>query len=204
MAEGWRERRTGMNEGRDQPTLQGDRIILRPIEEADYAHGYRWELDAEVQHWAQGDYAPPDLTLEQYKAHYAPPIGTLGEAESFAIVARPDTVIGFTGYFKANRRIGKVEVGITIGEKAYWGKGYGREAMNLVLEYVITGLGYQRVELNTWSGNERAIRSYRACGFRIEGRLRRSELVDGAYYDTIVMGLLREEWESLHPATPVA
>ena len=58
-------------------------------------------------------------------------------------------------------------------------------------------LGYQRVELDTWSGNERAIRSYQACGFQIEGRLRRGELVDGTYYDTILMGLLREEWEAL-------
>jgi RimJ/RimL family protein N-acetyltransferase len=193
-----------MREVHDRPTFAGDRIILRPIEEADYAHGYRWELDKEVQHWAQGDYAPPDLTLEQYKAHYAPPVGKPGEADHFAIIARPDIVIGFVGYFNANRRIGKVEVGIGIGEKAYWGKGYGREAMNLLLEYLITVLGYQRVELNTWSGNERAIRSYRACGFQIEGRLRRSELVDGTYYDTILMGLLREEWELLHLASPVA
>lgn len=183
-----------------QPILEGDRIFLRPLEEGDYVHGYRWELDKEVQHWMQGDYAPPDLTFEQYKAHFAPPTSKPGEAESFVIVARPETVIGFIGYFKANRRIGKVEVGIGIGEKAYWGKGYGREAMNLLLEYVIMALGYQRVGLNTWSGNERAIRAYRACGFQIEGRLRRSELVEGTYYDTVVMGLLREEWELLHPA----
>jgi RimJ/RimL family protein N-acetyltransferase len=70
--------------------------------------------------------------------------------------------------------------------------------MNLLLVHLFDGLGYQRVELDTWSGNERAIRAYRACGFQIEGRLRRSELVDGMYYDTILMGLLREEWQALH------
>ena len=180
-----------------RPTFEGERIILRPTEEADYLHGYRWELDAEVHHWAQGDYAPPDLTFAQYKAHYAPPIGKSGEAESFTIIARPETVIGFTGYFNANRRIGKVRVGIGIGEKAYWGKGYGREAMRLLLAYLFDKLGYQRVELDTWSGNERAIRAYQACGFQTEGRLRRGELVDGTYYDTILMGLLREEWQAL-------
>ena len=176
-----------------RPTLEGERIVLRPIEDADYIHGYRWELDPEVQHWAQGDHAPPDLTFAQYKARFAPPVGRPGEADHFTIVARSDTVIGFVGYFNADRRVGKVEVGIGIGEKAYWGKGYGREAMNLLLAYLFGELGFQRVELDTWSGNERAIRAYRACGFQIEGRLRRAELIDGAYYDTILMGLLREE-----------
>jgi RimJ/RimL family protein N-acetyltransferase len=181
-----------------RPTLYGERIILRPTVDADFQHGYRWERDPEVHHWAQGDYAPPDLTFEQYKAHYAPPVGKPGEADHFTIVVRPKTIIGFIGYFNADCRIGKVEVGIGIGEKAYWGKGYGREAMRLLLAYLFTEGGFQRVELNTWSGNTRAIRSYASCGFQIEGRLRRAELVAGTYYETIIMGLLREEWQARH------
>ncbi len=175
-------------------TLEGERLFLRLKEEADYVAGHRWELDKEVHHWAQGDYAPDNLTLAEYKEHYAHSGGKPGEAEHFAIVVRPDMLIGFVGYFNANRRIGKVEVGIGIGEKAYWGNGYGREAMRLLLHHVFHDLSFQRAELNTWGGNERAIRSYQACGFRIEGRLRRGELVDGAYYDTVWMGLLREEF----------
>ena len=178
-------------------TLEGERIILRPSEEGDYLHGYRWERDKEVQHWAQGDYAPPDLTYEQYRAHYAPPVRKPGETDHFTIVVRPDIVIGFIGYFNANQRIGKVDVGIGIGEKAYWSKGYGREAMRLLLAYLFDDLGFQRIGLDTWGGNERAIRSYLASGFRIEGRLRRAELVDGTYYDKVMMGLLREEWDTL-------
>lgn len=192
--------------GSDRPanparrTLHGDRVTLRPIEEADYWHGYRWERDPEVQYWAQGDYAPPDLTFAQYKAHYAPPVGKPGEADHFTIVARPETVIGFIGYFSADRRIGKVAVGIGIGEKAYWGKGYGREAMRLLLGYLFTEGGFQRVGLDTWSGNVRAIHSYTACGFQIEGRLRRAELVRGVFYETVIMGLLREEWQAGQPS----
>lgn len=177
-----------------RPTLHGDRVILHPTVEADYWHGYRWERDPEVQYWAQGDYAPPDVTFEQYKAHYAPPVSM--QADHFTIVVRPETVIGFIGYFNADRRIGKVEVGIGIGEKAYWGRGYGREAMRLLLAYLFTEGGFQRVELDTWSGNTRAIRSYASCGFQIEGRLRRAELVEGTYYETVIMGLLREEWQT--------
>jgi RimJ/RimL family protein N-acetyltransferase len=180
--------------------VAGERLFLRPIVEADYDAGYRWERDHEVQHWAQGDYAPADLTLDEYKARYAPPGGIPGEADHFAIIVRPDTLIGFIGYFHANRRIGKVEVGIGIGEKAYWGRGYGREAMRLLLRHVFYDLRFQRAELNTWSGNTRAIRSYESCGFLVEGRLRRGELVDGTYYDMIWMGLLREEFDALSGA----
>lgn len=183
-----------------RPTLRGERIILRPTEDADFIHGYRWELDTEVQYWAQGDHAPPDLTFAQYNADFAPPVGRPGDADHFTIVAPPGAVIGFVGYFNADRRVGKIEVGIGIGEKAYWGKGYGREAMNLLLAYLFDVLRFQRVELDTWSGNERALRAYRACGFQIEGRLRRGALIEGTYYDTILMGLLREEWEALHPS----
>ncbi len=179
--------------------LYGERVVLRPTVDADYWHGYRWERDPEMQYWAQGDYAPPNLTFAQYKAHYAPPVGKPGEADHFTIVTLPETIIGFIGYFNADRRIGKVEVGIGIGEKAYWGKGYGREAMRLLLAHLFDDLGFQRVELDTWSGNERAIRSYIACGFQIEGRLRRAELVEGTYYETIIMGLLREEWQARQP-----
>jgi len=180
-----------------RPTLHGERVVLRPTVDADYWHGYRWERDPEMQHWAQGDYAPPNLTFAQYKAHYAPPVGKPGEADHFTIVARPEAVIGFIGYFNADRRIGKVAVGIGIGEKAYWGRGYGREAMRLLLAHLFDALDFQRVELDTWGGNERAIRSYASCGFQIEGRLRRAELVEDVYYETVIMGLLREEWRAL-------
>ena len=199
-----RRTRRAMNGGASDhptlPTLHGERVTLRPTVDADYRHGYRWERDPEMQYWAQGDYAPPNLTFEQYKAHYVPPTGKPGEADHFTIVARPETVIGFIGYFNADRRIGTVEVGIGIGEKAYWGAGYGREAMRLLLAHLFTDLGFQRVELETWSGNERAIRSYASCGYQIEGRLRRAELVEGVYYETIIMGLLREEWQALQPS----
>lgn len=178
----------------ERMTLAGKRIFLRPLAAADLLHGFRWESDAEVQHWAQGDKAPPDLTYAEYVARYAPPYNMPGMADHFVIVLRPGTVIGFVGYYHMDRVVGKTEVGIVIGEKACWSQGYGREAFRLLLAHLFADWGMQRVQLDTWGGNERAIRSYQAAGFQIEGRLRRAQKIDGAYYDTVLMGILREEF----------
>ena len=192
----------------ERVTLTGERLTLRPLTDGDLVHGYRWERDREVQYWAQGDLAPDDVTFEEYRVRYAPPFGTPGGEEHFAIVVRPDAsrvalpfppdgVIGFTGYFGVNPLVRLAEVGIVIGEKAYWGSGYGREAFAVLLRHLFDDLAMQRVQLDTWSGNERAMRSYRAAGFREEGRLRRTQIVGGRYYDTVLMGILREEFDAL-------
>jgi RimJ/RimL family protein N-acetyltransferase len=55
-------------------------------------------------------------------------------------------------------------------------------------------MNLKRIQLDTWSGNTRAIRAYEKCGFVVEGRLRNDAFIDGKYYDTIVMGLLRDEF----------
>ena len=174
-------------------TLVGPRLTLRPLVEADLVHGYRWERDQEVQHWAQGDRAPAGLTYEEYHARFAPPFGHPGTLEHFAMRAENGALIGFIGYFRVNREVASAEVGIVIGERAYWGTGYGREALSLLVRHLFTDLAMQRVSLETWSGNERAIRAYRAVGFSEEGRLRRAQVVDGRFYDTVLMSMLREE-----------
>ena len=175
-------------------SLVGFRLTLHPLIEADLAHGYRWERDKEVQYWAQGDRAPDPLTYEEYRARFAPPFGHPGTLEHFAMVVANGDLIGFTGYFHVNREVASAEVGIVIGERAYWGNGYGREALSLLVGHLFTDLAMQRVSLETWSGNERAIRAYRAVGFREEGRLRRAQVVEGRYYDTVLMSILREEF----------
>ena len=87
------------------------------------------------------------------------------------------------------------ELGITIGDKDYWGRGYGREAVGLLLDYGFRYHNLHRIFLSVNGNNERAIRAYRACGFEEEGRLRSHVWNDNGYVDLVYMGLLREEWE---------
>jgi RimJ/RimL family protein N-acetyltransferase len=85
-------------------------------------------------------------------------------------------------------------VGIGIGEREYWGKGYGTDAMKVILQYAFQELNLRRVALDTFEYNQRAIRSYEKAGFVHEGTVREYLSRDGQRWDLIFMGILREEW----------
>lgn len=87
-------------------------------------------------------------------------------------------------------------IGLGIGERADWGKGYGSDAMRLILRYAFDELNLYRVTLSVFEYNARAIHLYRKLGFKEEGRQRERLRRDGRRWDMLVMGLLRTEWES--------
>jgi len=87
------------------------------------------------------------------------------------------------------------DLGIEIGDKDYWGKGYGREAITLLLDYAFRLRNVRKVSLATGNHNERAIRAYLGCGFVEEGRLREQQWCDGRYVDWVLMGIMRRDWE---------
>lgn len=88
-------------------------------------------------------------------------------------------------------------VGIGIYDRDDWGKGYGTDAMKLVLRFAFSELNLRRVSLNVFEYNPRAIRSYEKVGFRHEGRIRGALLKDGKGWDMLFMGILFEEWQEL-------
>lgn len=88
-------------------------------------------------------------------------------------------------------------VGIALGERENWGKGYGTDAMRLIVQYGFIELNLQRVSLALHSYNERALRSYEKIGFKVEGAIRQDTLREGRRTDGIFMGILRGEWLAL-------
>jgi RimJ/RimL family protein N-acetyltransferase len=104
-----------------------------------------------------------------------------------------DKLIGFVD-LSGTTPYGDTFVGIGIGERDYWSKGYGTEAMKLVLRFAFIELGLHRVSLNVFDYNLRGIRSYEKAGFRHEGRVREMILREGQRSDVLYMGVLREEW----------
>ena len=93
-------------------------------------------------------------------------------------------------------------VGLAIGEREYWSKGYGTDMMKICLRYVFTELCLERLSLALHEYNPRALRSYEKCGFRLEGRTRREVLREGRRTDTLWMGILREEWLQMQEGNP--
>ena len=85
-------------------------------------------------------------------------------------------------------------VGIGIGSREDWGKGYGTDAMKIALRFAFTELNLRRVTLTVFEYNPRAIRSYEKVGFQHEGRLRGALLRDGKRWDMLYMGILFKDW----------
>jgi RimJ/RimL family protein N-acetyltransferase len=105
-----------------------------------------------------------------------------------------DRLIGFVGLDTIRWNHGDAFVFLALGEREYWGKGYGTDAMRVILRYAFTELNLHRVSLDVFEYNPRAIRSYEKAGFRYEGRKRKSLSRDGQRADDVWMGILREEW----------
>ena len=105
-----------------------------------------------------------------------------------------DRLIGFIHLVGTSWTHGDTWMGIGLGDREYWGKGYGTDAIRVILRYAFTELNLRRVTLVVFAYNPRATKSYQKAGFKVEGRLRQHLARDGQRNDMIVMGVLREEW----------
>lgn len=109
-------------------------------------------------------------------------------------ILKSNRMVGFVGLDANTYPHGDAFVGIGIGERDFWDKGYGTEAMRLILRFAFRELNLRRVSLDTFEYNPRAIRSYEKAGFVHEGRARDFLYREGNRWDLIFMGILREEW----------
>lgn len=172
--------------------LTSEEPELRAKEEA------RWARDTEFHRLADGDPAQlySEKKLKEWLEKHVEE-GFKPERYFFSIRALDDDkLIGFLGLW-LHLIQSEVWVGIGIGERDYWGKGYGTDAMKLCVQYAFMELGAQRVSLGLHEYNPRALRSYQKAGFRLEGRTRQEVQREGRRYDVLWMGVLREEWMQL-------
>ena len=93
-----------------------------------------------------------------------------------------------------NWTIRSAEVGIFIGEKSCWNKGYGAEVMSLLLKFGFNNLNLNRTYLRVDDANKGGIRAYEKAGFVHEGRFRQATFQNGEYGDVLLMSVLRTEW----------
>jgi len=105
-----------------------------------------------------------------------------------------DALIGFIGWFNLYQQHGDTLIAIALGERQYWGNGYGTDAMRVMLRYAFMELNLRKVGLLVFEYNPRAIRSYEKAGFVHEGRVRGAMQRDGKRWDFLYMGILRDEW----------
>lgn len=178
--------------------LKSERVTLRGMRRDDLLRLWEFNNDPEVEIAGGGD-PPIPQSLERLEAEFDENAKKGGRDGTFFIIEADGRVIGQCALFGFDDFRGvahRCELGITIGDKEYWGKGYGREAITLLVDYAFTHWNVQRVGLQVLATNERAIRAYQAVGFVQEGRLRRYMWSNGSYVDGVSMSILREEWQA--------
>ena len=170
---------------------------LRPVEEGDLSLFLRWLTDPDVNYWlARSD--RPELTLEAEREWYDEMRGDPARLV-WCIETEEGRPIGNLGLHAIDETHGRATLGIVIGEKERWGRGYGTEAIRQALRYGFQELGLRRVDLQVDEDNHRGIRCYEKCGFQREGLLRAYRLRRGRPVNDVVMSVLSEEFEGGQP-----
>lgn len=181
----------------DEVSYQDNDLIIRPITNDDLSR--LWELiykedSPEWKKWDAPYYEHKSISYEEFlrqKDDY------VDNERRWAIEVK-GLVIGTVGYYWEHKPSLWLEMGIVIYDPHYWNGGYGKKVIKLWINHLFLTLPLVRVGYTTWSGNMRMIKVGEGLGMKEEARLRKVRYYNGKYYDSVRMGLLREEWENNH------
>ena len=176
--------------------IYGKRIRLRGVEKTDVPKFYEWINDPEVTA-GLAMYLPMSMSDEE---KWFESVGSRDQHEKpMAIEIKEGKdwkLIGNCGFFNTEWTHRMGELGIMIGDKTAWNKGYGTETMELLLKHGFETLNLHRIFLRVYSTNPRAIRAYEKAGFVHEGTMREAVYKNGKYADIHFMSVLRPEWDA--------
>ena len=169
------------------------RLAAESPEELGKAHA-RWERDSEYHRLADSD--PAQLWSEKKYREWIEKQMERDPMQAFRFsiyTLVEDKLIGYVS-IRPQWVNADAWIGIAIGERDHWGKGYGTDAMSLIVQYGFLELNLQRMSLSLNSYNPRAQRAYEKAGFRVEGVMRQDTFREGRRTDGVFMGILRREW----------
>ena len=174
--------------------LSGEKCYLSPCRPEDAAKWAQWENDLEVT-LPLGDEAYCPSSPEKSEEWLREALKRQDHIFSIVDLAT-DEVIGRCLLFNLDQVNRQAMLGIVIGEKSYWSKGYGQEATRLLVDYAFNLLNLNSLMLGVFAFNTRAIQCYRNVGFKEIGRRRQARILGGQKHDAILMDILAEEFES--------
>lgn len=177
------------------PILYAERIRLRAPEREDIPAFLRWVNDPEVceflEHYTVINRDMEEAWFESVvkgPAIELPLVIEIEPAEKGIWFAIGN--IAFMHFHQINR---SAEIGIMIGEKEYWNKGYGTEAMRVMCNYGFNSLNLNRIYLRVFEGNEKGKKAYQNAGFVYEGTMRQAHYHLGRYWDVDFMSIIRSD-----------
>ena len=166
----------------------GNKVILREKRLSDARDDYTWETDYELAHL---DAAPIVVsTFSQYLADYTEELRyPTPNSHRFGIDTLDGKHIGNCSYYNVSKFKGEAELGIMIGNRDYWDKGYGTDAITTLVNHVFSQTKLNRIYLKTLDINHRAQKCFPKCGFVPCGHMSR----DG--YDFVMMDINHHQWQ---------
>ena len=173
-----------------------NRIVIRPKNSSDAWDDYSWETDPEL---AELDAAPVIRTpYPQYQRETDSEIRRAAQASrEFAVDTLEGEKIGNCSYYNLDEDKGEVELGIIIGNRDYWNRGYGTDTVITLVNHIFSKLKINRIYLKTLESNHRAQICFRKCGFIVCGQLAKHE------YQLIRMEIYRDRWQEQLAETDV-
>lgn len=169
----------------------GHKVNLRPPLKKDLPLLVKWINDPEVTHFLSINF--PMLEKDEEKWLERMPEQKQTDV-TLILTLKNGKAIGVMGLHQINWVNGTATTGAIIGEKAYWGKGYGSEAKMLLLDYAFNRLGLRKICSNVLAFNGRSKRYSEKCGYQEEARRKAQFFRDGVFHDEIWLAVFRENW----------
>lgn len=170
----------------------GKKTILRTLEKKDLKRSFVWLKDPSVNMYLSHNFR--DYTEEQ-ELKWFEFVQSSNNDVVFAIEDIDTHLhIGNCALHKIDWEKESCEVGIVIGEKNYWNKGYGSDAIKSIINFALYKLNLGSIKLDVYRYNRRAINVYRKCGFKLIQIEKRNHFYNGKYWDTLLMGLKKTEF----------
>jgi len=174
--------------------LTGEKVNLRALEPGDLDSIMQWVNDREVTKWLLAFVWPVSRkSEEEWLARATQSTGSSTD-KVLVIEAKDGVYIGQVGLHGIDYVSGVAELGIVIGRKDYWGKGYGADAIRTLLRFAFSQLRLRKIILKYQGANERGRKCYSRVGFKEVGRLKAHQLVDGEFQDMVYMEIFAEEF----------
>jgi len=175
------------------PVLEGPTVRLRAPRPADMMTLFGWYNDPETV-------APFDrFSLDSFESFQtavtAAPDDPRSLAPRFVVERRAgNRVVGFVGHYQAHPVLEVTDIWYVLGDRAERGKGYGREAVSLLVDYLFHEFHLARVGATADTANEPSLKILERLGFRREGTLRSALYHHAAWHDVAIFGVTRSEW----------
>ncbi|MFH1381312.1 MAG: GNAT family N-acetyltransferase [Chloroflexota bacterium] len=188
----WKQKRACSfnNEMGNNNTIVGNKVVLREKRLSDAWNDYIWETDPELAHLDAASVVsiPFPQYLLEYTRELRSPFAT---SRRFAIDTREGKHIGNCSYYNIDETGGETELGIMIGNRDYWDKGYGTDTISTLVNHIFQETAFRHIYLKTLKSNSRAQKCFKRCGFIPYGQLTK----DG--FSFLLMEVFRIDWQKL-------